>query len=71
MYVLQEFVRSYRMKTGARNAAWRHLELHHITPRAELGGHQAENLVVMCWTHHEMLHRGIIGVQRGPEGQPS
>jgi 5-methylcytosine-specific restriction endonuclease McrA len=46
----------------------RHLELHHILPRAERGGHQAENLVVMCWTHHEMLHRGIIGVQRGPDG---
>ena len=46
-----------------------HLELHHTLPRAEQGGHQSANLVVLCWTHHEMLHRGIIGVQRGSDGQ--
>jgi hypothetical protein len=38
-----------------RNRLW--LDLHHIRPRHAGGDHRPENLVSLCSTHHQMLHR--------------
>jgi hypothetical protein len=46
---------------GCRNSAF--LDVHHIVPRSEGGGHHAENLVTVCGAHHRALHRGELEVQ--------
>jgi len=38
----------------------RYVEVHHLDPRAEGGGHDPENLVTLCGAHHRALHRGEI-----------
>ncbi|MFT3693899.1 MAG: HNH endonuclease [Kofleriaceae bacterium] len=38
----------------------RFIEVHHIIPRAEGGSHDASNLALLCFGHHQMLHKGII-----------
>jgi HNH endonuclease len=43
---------------GCRSA--KHLEVHHIVPRACGGGHDPSNLVVLCGAHHGLIHRGVI-----------
>ncbi len=46
----------------------KHLELHHIVPRAEGGDHSPENLTTVCWAHHDMIHKRVIDLRRGSEG---
>jgi hypothetical protein len=41
-----------------RNRLW--LDLHHIRPRHAGGDHRADNLVTLCSTHHQMIHRGQV-----------
>jgi hypothetical protein len=41
-----------------RNRLW--LDLHHIRPRHAGGDHRAANLVSLCGTHHQMLHRHML-----------
>jgi len=43
---------------GCRNT--RFVDVHHLDPRAEGGGHEPENLVTLCGAHHRALHRGEI-----------
>jgi hypothetical protein len=43
------------------------VDVHHIDARAENGGHEPENLMVLCAAHHRALHRGSLIV----EGRPS
>ncbi len=46
----------------------KHLELHHIVPRAEGGDHSPENLATVCWAHHDMIHKKVIDLRRDSEG---
>jgi hypothetical protein len=52
---------------GCRNR--RHVEVHHLHPRAEGGGHEPENLVTLCSCHHDMVHKGVVRLARGPGGE--
>jgi hypothetical protein len=45
---------------GCRSA--RNLEVHHVMPRAAGGGHEAENLTVLCGGHHDLLHDGKLEI---------
>jgi len=51
---------------GCRNH--RYLDLHHVLPRSEGGDHAPTNLVTVCSTHHELVHRDIVTVHREPDG---
>ncbi len=46
----------------------RYIDLHHIHPRAAGGGHDPDNLVVVCSTHHDLLHRDVLRVTRDADG---
>ncbi len=45
-----------------------HLALHHIRFRSQGGNHHPDNLVTLCWAHHDMLHRGVLKLTRQPDG---
>jgi hypothetical protein len=45
---------------GCRNSLF--LDLHHIEPRSEGGGNEADNLITLCGAHHRAMHRGELGV---------
>ena len=49
----------------------RYLDLHHILPRARGGGHTPSNLVTVCSTHHELLHRDVVRVNQAVDGSLS
>jgi hypothetical protein len=40
----------------------RYLEIHHIVPRELGGGHEAENLVLLCDGHHRAVHEGTLAL---------
>ncbi len=42
--------------------AKRFVDVHHLIARADGGGHDAENLVVMCSLHHRELHAGAFRI---------
>ena len=42
--------------------AARHLELHHVIPRAAGGTHAPENLTLLCDGHHRALHEGKLAI---------
>ena len=46
----------------------KNVELHHLKLYSEGGSHRPENLVTVCWAHHEMLHRDVIHLQRARDG---
>jgi hypothetical protein len=39
------------------------IELHHIVPRAEGGGHEPENLTMLCGAHHDARHSGRLRIR--------
>lgn len=43
---------------GCRNAVY--VDLHHVDPRAEGGGHDPEHLLLVCSAHHRAVHRGRL-----------
>jgi len=43
--------------------AARHIDVHHIVPRYLGGGHEPENLTLLCSGHHRALHEGFIDVE--------
>jgi hypothetical protein len=43
---------------GCHNTCW--LELHHVTARSEGGTHDPDQLILLCGTHHRLLHRGFL-----------
>ena len=45
---------------GCRNTLY--VDLHHVDPRAAGGGHDPDNLIVVCGAHHGALHRGTLRV---------
>ncbi|MFO7181616.1 MAG: HNH endonuclease [Pseudomonadota bacterium] len=42
------------------------LDVHHLNPRAEGGGHDPENLVTLCDGHHTALHTGQLSLEGSP-----
>jgi hypothetical protein len=42
------------------------VDVHHIDPRAENGGDEPENPMVLCAAHHRALHRGSLAVEGRP-----
>ncbi|MEN9722743.1 MAG: hypothetical protein RJB38_729 [Pseudomonadota bacterium] len=44
-------------RSGRRCLGRRYLEIDHVKPRADGGGHQLENLRLLCGAHHRMRHR--------------
>jgi hypothetical protein len=44
------------------------IEVHHIVPRAEGGGHEPENLTLLCGAHHDARHSGRLCIRgRAPD----
>ncbi|MBL0214613.1 MAG: HNH endonuclease [Myxococcales bacterium] len=41
----------------------RFLEVHHIKPRSEGGGHELSNTALLCDAHHLQLHAGVIAIR--------
>jgi hypothetical protein len=39
------------------------LDVHHLDPRAEGGGHQPERLAVLCGAHHRSVHLGALCIK--------
>jgi 5-methylcytosine-specific restriction endonuclease McrA len=46
---------------GCRHATF--VDVHHIQPREEGGGHEPENLVTLCSAHHRACHRGALSIE--------
>lgn len=46
---------------GCRHAIF--VDLHHLTPRAEGGNHDPDQLVVLCSAHHRALHAGRLEIE--------
>lgn len=46
---------------GCRAASF--IDCHHLHPRAEGGGHEPENLALLCAGHHRALHDGLIVIR--------
>ena len=51
---------------GCRNH--RYLDLHHIKHRKDGGTNIADNLVTVCSTHHDLLHRDVLTVRINEDG---
>jgi hypothetical protein len=51
---------------SCRHATW--VDVHHVVPREEGGGHEPDNLVTLCGAHHRALHRGTLVVERSAAG---
>ena len=49
----------------------RHLHAHHIHGWAEGGPTKLGNLVLVCSTHHRMIHEGVLAVKLRPGAQPA
>lgn len=45
------------------------LEVHHIVPRSQGGGHDPDNLVTLCWWHHHVAIHGQ-GMRIDPNSPP-
>ncbi len=45
-----------------------HVALHHIRFRSDGGDHSPDNLVTVCWAHHDMIHKGVVRLVRTPDG---
>jgi HNH endonuclease len=52
---------------GCRSA--KHLEAHHIVPRAEGGTHDPSLLAMLCDAHHTQVHRGVLRVTGNANGR--
>jgi hypothetical protein len=46
---------------GCRHATF--VDVHHIRPREEGGGHEPENLLTLCGAHHRACHRGALSIE--------
>jgi hypothetical protein len=49
---------------GCRHVTW--VDVHHLQPREDAGGHEPENLMTVCGAHHRALHRGRLRVDGTP-----
>jgi hypothetical protein len=46
---------------GCRHATF--VDVHHIQPREEGGGHEPENLLTLCSAHHRACHRAALSIE--------
>jgi hypothetical protein len=46
---------------GCRNTHY--VDLHHLDPQSEGGGHDANNLLVLCGAHHRAVHKGTLWLE--------
>src|SRR3546814_10630529 len=44
------------------------LDIHHLTRRADGGGHSLDNLGAFCDVHHRATHDGCLAIERLPSG---
>ncbi len=51
---------------GCRCTLW--LDVHHLQAFAAGGGHELDNLALVCPGHHRMVHDGVLAMERGPDG---
>ena len=51
---------------GCTNRLW--LDVHHLAYRRSGGDHSEENLLTVCCTHHQLVHDGLLGIEREAEG---
>ena len=49
------------MVPGCQHAVF--LDLHHLVPRSEGGGHELDTMALMCGAHHSAVHRGQVIVE--------
>ncbi len=47
----------------------RYVDVHHLIPQARGGAHSRANCIVLCGTHHRLLHEGKLHVSGDAEGQ--
>jgi hypothetical protein len=52
---------------GCRSA--KHLEVHHVVPRAKGGGHDPSLLALLCDAHQTQVHRGVLRVSGNANGR--
>ena len=50
-----------RHTTGCRGHIW--LDLHHIRPWSEGGGHDPSGILLLCGAHHARLHGGLLFIE--------
>ena len=46
----------------------RYVDVHHLTPRTNGGEHSRSNCIVLCTTHHRLLHEGKLHITGDAEG---
>jgi hypothetical protein len=51
---------------GCSNRLW--LDLHHLAYHRHGGDNAEGNLLTLCCTHHQLLHEGLLGIERGEAG---
>jgi hypothetical protein len=51
---------------GCRHATF--VDVHHLRAREVGGGHDLENLLILCGAHHRACHRGDLLIERAPSG---
>jgi hypothetical protein len=51
---------------GCRHAVF--VDVHHVDPKAEGGGHDVGNLVTLCAAHHRAAHLGTLIIDRANDG---
>lgn len=44
------------------NRLW--LDIHHLEYFRDGGDHSEDNLITLCCTHHQLLHEGLLGLER-------
>jgi DprA/Smf-like nucleotide binding protein involved in DNA uptake/HNH endonuclease len=47
----------------------RYVDVHHITSQADGGAHSRANCVVLCTTHHRLLHEGKLRISGDADGE--
>jgi 5-methylcytosine-specific restriction endonuclease McrA len=51
---------------GCSNRLW--LDIHHLEYFRNGGDHSEQNLLTLCSTHHQLVHDGLLGIERGEGG---
>ena len=51
---------------GCTNRLW--LDIHHLEYFHDGGNHSESNLLTLCCTHHQLVHDGLLGIEREAEG---
>src|SRR5688572_24110777 len=48
----------------------RHVQAHHVHHWADGGETSVDNLMLLCWRHHQLLHEGGYRIRRDYQGEP-